>query len=125
MTRCYAYGPDCDGPIEEHHLIKRQRIRRVWQSLMAAKRRGGPKAWSVTKAIADPRNKVYACKRTHHVEESPVPIPAGFWDFVAEYHLESELPRWLQSCGAAATQTHVTGTVGVSHPMQSPREDLA
>jgi hypothetical protein len=97
MNACYAAGPDCDGPIEAHHLVKRQRIRKQWESLKAAQRRGGPKPWSYTKAIADPRNIVYACKRTHHVEESVVPIPSGFWNFIAAYGLEPCLPRWLMS----------------------------
>lgn len=108
MTVCYAAGPDCDGPVEAHHVIKRARIRLKWKTLMAEKRRGGPKPWLVTKAIADPRNIVYACKRTHHVEESPVPLPDGFQDFVAEYDLAAQLPRWL-TCGAISPQPSVGG----------------
>lgn len=100
VNRCYAQGPDCDGPLEAHHIVKRQRIRKRWNTLKAEQRRGGPKPWSITKAIADPRNKVYACKRTHHLEESAVPIPAGFWDFIAEYELESCLPRWATQVAA-------------------------
>ena len=34
---------------------------------MAAKRRGGPKPWSVTKAIDDERNKVFVCDGHHQL----------------------------------------------------------
>lgn len=125
MNPCYAAGPDCDGPVEAHHLVKRQRIRAKWRTLMAAKRRGGPKPWSVTKAIADERNIVYACKRTHHVEETPVPLPAGFWDFIAEYDLAGQLPRWL-ACGAAAPKTtSVCQETVVIREVQPSREEAA
>jgi hypothetical protein len=90
---------DCDGRVQEHHIVKRQSIRRVWRSLMAAKRRGGPKPWSVTKAIADPRNKVNVCWHHHKpVEEGrlAVPLPAGFYGFVNEYGLQGQLPRQLR-----------------------------
>lgn len=121
---CYAAGPDCDGPVEAHHLVKRQRIRAKWRTLMAAKRRGGPKPWSVTKAIADERNIVYACKRTHHVEESPVPVPDGFWDFIAEYDLAGLEPRWM-ACGAAAKTSPVGRGTVVSRDAQPSREEAA
>lgn len=102
VVKCYAQGPDCDGPVEAHHLVKRQRIRREWRRLKAEQRRGGPKPWSVTKAIEDERNIVGACKLTHHVEETAVPIPDGFWDFIAEYGLEPCLPRWITAQSEAA-----------------------
>jgi hypothetical protein len=98
--RCYALGPDCDGPLVRHHLVKQARIRKQWRSLMAAKRRGGPKPWSVTKALADERNLLATCQR-HHQEDIPMPLPPGFFDFVKEYGLQGCLPRYLAEEEAA------------------------
>ena len=96
MARCYAHSRGCDGPLEKHHVIKQQRIRKAWLTLASEYARGsGPKPWPLKKALEDPRNIVIACKRTHHVEESAVPVPDGFWDYVREYELEPCLPRWL------------------------------
>jgi hypothetical protein len=123
MNVCYAAGPDCDGPLQRHHVVKRQRIRAAWKSLMAAKRRGGPNPWSITKAIEDPRNLVWTCLR-HHTEETEMPPPEGFWAFVAEYNLEAALPRYL-SCGAAATSSQGNGQGTVVSRRRSPREEAA
>lgn len=121
---CYAAGPDCDGVTVRHHLLKRQRIRAAWKTLMAAHRRGGPKPWSVTKAIADPRNLVWTCAR-HHKEEWEMPVPDGFWDFVTEYALEGALPRWM-TYGAAAPTTALTGRGAVVDLTAQPsREEAA
>jgi hypothetical protein len=100
VNRCYAFGPDCDGRVVAHHLVKKQRIRNEWRSLMAAKRRGGPKPWSITKALADERNLVWTCQR-HHKEDIPMPLPPGFWAFVEEYGLQGCLPRYLAEEEAA------------------------
>jgi hypothetical protein len=85
--------------MQQHHVVKRQRIRAAWKSLMAAKRRGGPKPWGITKAIEDPRNLVWTCLR-HHTEETEMPLPEGFHDFLAEYGLEGAVPRHLQDVAA-------------------------
>lgn len=95
--RCYAAGrgDPCDSARQKHHIVKRQKIRGKWRSLNAAHRRGiAPKPWSIMRALQDPRNLIVTCYR-HHKEETAMPLPDGFWDFVAEYDLYSELPRWL------------------------------
>jgi hypothetical protein len=66
--------------------------------------------------LTDPRLWIPVCGFDGcHVEEQPVPIPKGFWDAVADYGLEPDLPRWLhtqprggpmancKSCGAEIT----------------------
>jgi hypothetical protein len=100
MKRCYAFGPDCDGPMQLHHICKAQRIRKEWRSLMAAMRFGGPRPWSITKALADNRNRIATCQR-HHKEDIPMPLPPGFWTFVEEYGLQGCLPRYLAEEEAA------------------------
>lgn len=75
------------------------------RSLSAAYRRSqGPKPWSVQKALKDPRLQIVTCWRHHKpIEEEQLepPLPAGFWNAVAEYGLESELPRYLAERQAA------------------------
>jgi hypothetical protein len=80
--------------VQRHHVVKQARIRREWRRLMAEKRRGGPDPWSVTRALADRRNLIPVCLACHK-EERPLPLPAGFWEFVADYGLEAALPRHL------------------------------
>jgi hypothetical protein len=65
-----------------------------WHSAVTHKRRGGPSPWSLTQALADARNLVPVCGRCHK-EESPMPLPAGFAEFVAEYGFEGLVPRHL------------------------------
>ena len=65
MDACAFHGEDCRGRLQWHHIIPRQRIRRAWQTEKAAARRGGFKPWSVTKAIADERNRVWLCVYHH------------------------------------------------------------
>lgn len=95
---CYAAGrgDPCDAARQAHHHVKQQRIRRVWATLNADYRRGrGPRPWSLRKALDDRRNLVYTCYR-HHKEETAMPLPVGFWEFVAEYKLVGVVPRHLQ-----------------------------
>lgn len=106
MTVCFCAGRVegryCYGGLTSHHVIPRQRIKAVWRSLMAEERRGGEKPWAITKALADPRNRVWVCFGCHLglVETSTVRVengdlPEGFWEFVEEYKLWGELPRHL------------------------------
>lgn len=108
---CFAVGRGgriCDGAKQRHHVVDKHGIRRAWKTLRAEHRRGGPKPWAVTRALADGRNMLDVCWAHHqlveggslHVELADVPV--GFWNFVREYGLIAELPRHLQDAQEAA-----------------------
>lgn len=108
---CFAVGQirPCFGQIQEHHILTRHVIRKEWKSLVAAKRRGGPKAWSITKAIADERNKIFVCDGHHQLlppngaslRVEPHDLPRDFWIFVRDYDLQAAVPRHLAERWAA------------------------
>lgn len=80
--------------VHRHHLVKQQRIRNRWRTLRY--RAGGESPYPLTRALNDPRLWIMVCGFDGcHVEETPVPIPDGFWEAVDEYGLAPELPRWL------------------------------
>ena len=85
---------DCDGSLTDHHIVSRQRLRREWRAAKAEHRRGGPKPWSITKAIADPRDKVRICWGHHQAVEAKrlyVTPPDSAREFAREYGLEWSL----------------------------------
>lgn len=93
MSACIAKGRahcDCDGRLEEHHLIPQQRIKREHKSAVAAHRRGGPQPWGLARALGDRRNLVRICKRHHELVTNHIlwlereDLPAGAWAFAAE-----------------------------------------
>jgi hypothetical protein len=80
--------------VHRHHPIKQQRIRARWRSLRY--RNFGQAPYSLTAALTDPRLWIPVCGFDGcHEEEKPCPLPDGFWDAVAHYQLEPDLPRWL------------------------------
>lgn len=80
--------------VHRHHLVKQQRIRARWRTLRY--RAGGNAPYPLTRALNDRRLWIMVCGFDGcHVEESPVPIPDGFWEAVDEYGLAPDLPRWL------------------------------
>lgn len=90
--KCSA--PGCGKrAVHRHHWVPQQRIRRAHATLMAAYRRGlGPKPWSLSEALADPRNLSPLCFRCHGQFEQKrlrlVP-PASVWEFADQFGL-----RW-------------------------------
>lgn len=91
-TRCGVCGKR--RAVHRHHLVKQQRIRRRWRSLRY--RDAGKAPYKLTSVLNDPRLYILVCGFDGcHREETPVPIPAGFWDAVRDYELEPDLPRWL------------------------------
>lgn len=94
----------CDGPIQLHHCVPQQAIRRRYRSLKAAHRRGGPKPWSITAALKDPANLTPVCWSHHQLVEGhriqPDP-PPGFSAFLDRYDLYAVLPRHLSRTEAA------------------------
>lgn len=80
--------------VHRHHVVKQQKIRRRWRTL---RYRGAGKApYTLTSALTDPRLWIPVCGFDGcHREESPVPVPDGFWAAVRHYQLEPDLPRWI------------------------------
>lgn len=105
--KCIFDSPECKPGLgmTDHHLISQQRIRRVWKTLNAGYRRGGPKPWSLRRCLEDRRNMVRICWEPHHqrVENRIIyveahQLPDGFFDFVREYGLEAQVDqRWTAS----------------------------
>lgn len=97
-------GP-CVGRLQDHHVVKRQHIRRRHETLAAEYRRRGEKPpWAYATAISDPRLQVPVCSGIggHHGLEATgrlqVPaheLHAGFWAAVAEYGLDPWVPKHL------------------------------
>lgn len=97
------FGPvGCAGRPTNHHLISQQRIKRRWETLNAAYRRGmGPRPWSKRRCLEDRRNILRVCWDGHHqrvenrlsIAVEAHELPEGFWDFVDEYGLHAEVPR--------------------------------
>lgn len=88
---------DCDGRLQDHHLVKQQAIRRRWRTLNAAFRRGmGPRPWALGKALGDRRLQIRVCKRHHDMLESRElhlsHDSLAYWaqQAVDEYGLEAE-----------------------------------
>jgi hypothetical protein len=103
--RCFAYGRHgrtCDHARQPHHIVKRQHIRLVHRSLVAAHRRGGPApAWKLHTAVKDRRLILPVCWAHHQLETSgklrveAADLPDGFWDAVREYGLQTYVPDHL------------------------------
>ena len=94
QPECALHGPDCRGRLQWHHVIPKQRIRRAWKSARAHYNRTGTKPWSVTKAIADERNRVWLCVYHHGQVEAKrlyVEPPESAVEFAREYGLEWSL----------------------------------
>lgn len=95
-----APGPPCFAPLQPHHLVPQQRIKRRWRTLNAAYRRGsGVKPWSLKRCLEDQRNIVRVCWGHHQRVEARLSahvtrdqLPAGFYDFVREYELHADVP---------------------------------
>lgn len=80
--------------VHRHHLVKQQKIRARWRTLRY--RAGGTAPYKLTRALNDPRLVLEVCGFDGcHREETPMPIPDGFWDAVSDYGLAPDLPRWL------------------------------
>lgn len=92
------YGK-CDGPLEAHHIIPKQRIKHL------------PRAkWETAEKrvmLADPRNGVMLCRQHHHlltVRSKLIPaelIRDETWEFAREYGLEWALDREINRIPAA------------------------
>lgn len=102
--------------VQMHHICKQSRIDRIVpdELLRAAK--------------SDPRNGVPACVHCHgglddeSIQLEPRQVPRGFPAFVAQYDLETAMPRYM-ACGAAApTTTSVCQETVVIREVQSSRE---
>lgn len=79
---------------QAHHVVPQQRIKRAHKTALAAERRGGPKAWSLTAALRDGRNLVGLCKRHHEkVTNGLVHLdpPAEAFMFAEEIGLQGSL----------------------------------
>lgn len=93
--------------VHRHHVVKQQKIRARWRTLRY--RAGGKAPYTLTRVLNDPRLYLDVCGFDGcHVEETPVPIPDGFWDAVAEYQLDPDLPRWLAERTAKETECPAT-----------------
>lgn len=102
---CVFHGADCAGRIQLHHCVPRQRLRREWKAAKAAHRRGGPKPWSITRAIADERNLVPVCHFHHGQVEAHklyVTFPESVLEFAREYGLEGSLEADVYRSGREA-----------------------
>lgn len=96
---CALHGPDCDGRLQNHHVVSRQRLRRAWKAAKAEERRTGVRAWSITAAINDERNLTALCVHHHMQVEAKrvrVPVSEGAWAFAAEYGLDAMLAEDLR-----------------------------
>jgi hypothetical protein len=92
LMKCASCGKR--RAVHRHHPIKQQRIRARWRTLRY--RNGGEAPYKLTRALNDSRLWIMVCGFDGcHVEESPVPLPDGFWIAVDEYGLAPDLPRWL------------------------------
>lgn len=96
---CALQGPDCDGRVQLHHVVPRQRLRRAWKAAKAEERRTGVKAWSITAAIKDERNLIGLCVFHHMQVEAKrlrCPVSVGAWAFAEEYGLDAMLAEDLR-----------------------------
>lgn len=88
---------DCDGPLDPHHLVTQQQIKKVVRGIDARGFR-----------LNDERNIVPVCRRHHdlyHGCRLRIPreaLPAGVEDFAAELGLEWWLERQYGSLVEAA-----------------------
>lgn len=91
-SRCAVCGRR--RAIHRHHLVKQQKIRARWRTLRY--RNFGKAPYRLTAALNDHRLSIEVCGFDGcHKEETPVPIPDGFWAAVADYGLAPDLPRWI------------------------------
>lgn len=92
-VKCSA--PGCENrAVHEHHWVPRQRIKARHKTLVAEHRRGGPEPWSLSEALADPRNLSPLCFRCHGQFEQKklrLPVPASAWEFARDYGMEWSL----------------------------------
>jgi hypothetical protein len=113
MSRCFlkSFAPagmrECDGPVQGHHVIKQQTIKRAMKDseptrgfapdyvIRAYKQRLGD-------VLSDRRNLLQCCKRHHDMWHSHRrsefsltrdDLPEGLELFAAEHGLEHELDR--------------------------------
>jgi hypothetical protein len=108
MSRCFfrEFAPaglrECQGPMQRHHVIKKQTIKRLFPQLpmFATDEEVRENKRRLAAAQKDDRDLLWACKRHHDLHEKakriPVPreeLPEAVELFAADYGLVYELER--------------------------------
>lgn len=99
-TRCYVYGPDCEGRVEAAHYVSAQRLREERRKLALTPYRFTPEdprhglvRASLDDLIADSRNGIPLCNEHHNAFDGKravrlvIPAPQCVIDFATEYGL--------------------------------------
>lgn len=93
--KCSA--PDCPfPPVHRHHWVPKRRIKSRHATLSSNHRHGGPKPWSLSEALADPRNLSPLCFYCHGQFEQKIlrlDPPESAYEFAKEYGLEWSLEK--------------------------------
>jgi hypothetical protein len=77
-----------------HHWVPQQRVKARHKTVVAEHRRGGPKPWSLSEALNDPRNLSPLCFRCHgQFEQKKLRLepPASALEFGRDFGLEWSL----------------------------------
>jgi hypothetical protein len=92
---CLLACGDCDGPVEAHHVVPKQRVKH-WLGFMEI---APEDLWPI---VWDDRNGVPLCRDRHHhlvtVGALKLPawkVPLAVYDFAAQYDLGWSLDRDL------------------------------
>lgn len=100
-AKCCMESAACEGRLEAHHIISRQRLRfarEAARTALSSGREVTPERkhlheQSIEDLIADPRNGVVVCER-HHKRPWNIPEPDHVAEFRAEYGFP---PTWSQA----------------------------
>lgn len=104
-SRCAFAGPDCEGRLEWHHCLTKNRLKRMFP--YGGSREPGDRQWypisrlgpgtqtiPLTEILGDARNRVWLCSHHHELVTNgrlKVELPESVWEFAREFGLAAQL----------------------------------